>query len=229
MAVTDNLVPYQPRTYPEMPEGAKLWAVDSYKDIGNSVTVLIETLKDLESATAPATHTHVIADVTGLQTALDDLDTGKADVSHTHAESDITGLVSDLAGKAAAVHTHAISDVTSLQSTLDAKETYGEYNVINTQTGTTYTLALVDKGALVEMNNGSAMTLTVPPNASVAFPTKSRIDIVRHGAGELSIAPGSGVTINSQDAKLRLNKQFSGASLYKRGTNEWTLVGDLKT
>ena len=40
---------------------------------------------------------------------------------------------------------------------------------INNQIGTTYTLALVDSGALVAMNNDSSNTLTIPTNASVAF------------------------------------------------------------
>ena len=50
-------------------------------------------------------------------------------------------------------------------------EPLGEVTAINTQTGTTYTLALADKGKIVEMNNASANTLTIPTNASVAFPT----------------------------------------------------------
>ena len=33
----------------------------------------------------------------------------------------------------------------------------------NTQTGTTYTLVLADAGKVVEMNNASSNTLTVPP------------------------------------------------------------------
>jgi hypothetical protein len=44
----------------------------------------------------PSSHTHAIADTTGLQTALD----GKAAASHTHAQSDVTGLTSALAAKA---------------------------------------------------------------------------------------------------------------------------------
>jgi hypothetical protein len=45
----------------------------------------------------------------------------KADVSHTHAIADVTGLQTALDGKAATVHTHTVSDVTGLQAVLDGK------------------------------------------------------------------------------------------------------------
>lgn len=106
----------------------------------------------------------------------------------------------------------------------DVKETYGAFNAINTQTGS-YTLVLADQGKLVEMNVASANDLTVPPNASVAFPINTRIDIVQYGAGTTTIVPGSGVTIRSEGGALDMAAQYTAASLYKRGTNEWVLVG----
>lgn len=65
----------------------------------------------------PATHTHTIAQVTGLQAALD----GKAAASHTHEIAQVTGLQAALDGKAAASHTHSIAQVSGLQSALDGK------------------------------------------------------------------------------------------------------------
>lgn len=66
---------------------------------------------------ANTSHTHTIANVTGLQTALD----GKAALSHTHAIADVTGLQTALDGKAATSHTQAISTITGLQTALDGK------------------------------------------------------------------------------------------------------------
>ena len=97
---------------------------------------------------------------------------------------------------------------------------------INTQTDS-YTLVLTDAGKVVEMNKASANNLTVPPNSSVAFATNTRIDIVQYGAGQTTVVAGSGVTIRSTGSKLKLYGQYSGASLYKRATDEWVLVGDL--
>jgi len=99
----------------------------------------------------------------------------------------------------------------------------------NAQTGTSYTLALTDAGRLIEMNNASANTLTIPPDSSVAFPVGTKIDIIQTGSGETSIAPGSGVTLNSDGNKRKINIQWAAASLIKRGTNTWVLIGALKT
>lgn len=90
-----------------------------------------------------------------------------------------------------------------------------------------YTLVLTDAGKLVEMGKATAQTLTVPPNSSVAFPLGTKIDVVQTGAGEADIAAGSGVTINSQDGNLKLAAQWAGATLVKRATNTWVLIGNL--
>lgn len=90
-----------------------------------------------------------------------------------------------------------------------------------------HTLALVDTGYLVRMNVGTANNLTVPPNSDVAFGLDTMIDVAQMGAGQTTIVAGSGVTIRSSGAKLKLSGQYSAASLQKIGTNEWLLVGDL--
>ena len=90
-----------------------------------------------------------------------------------------------------------------------------------------YTLVIGDAGKLVTMNNASANNLTVPPNSSVAFNTGTRIDIIQYGAGQTTVVPGSGVTIRSSGSKLKLTGQYSGASLWKKGTDEWILIGDI--
>lgn len=97
----------------------------------------------------------------------------------------------------------------------------------NSQTGTSYTLALTDAGGFVDLSNASAITLTVPPNSSVAFPANTRIDLIQAGAGQVTVAAGAGVTINSKDSKLKLTGQWSGATLIQRSANSWVLIGDL--
>jgi hypothetical protein len=105
----------------------------------------------------------------------------------------------------------------------------GNQAVENAQTGTTYTLVLTDAGKMITMTNASANTLTVPPNSSVALPVNSRIDIIQYGAGQTTIAAGAGVTIFSTGSKLKLTGQYSGASLWKKATDTWVLVGDINT
>jgi hypothetical protein len=96
---------------------------------------------------------------------------------------------------------------------------------LNAQTGTTYTLALADAHDLVTLSNASAITLTIPTNASVAFTIGDQVNIVQLGAGQVTVG-GAGVTLRSQGSKLKLNGQYSAATLIKIGTDEWVLVGN---
>jgi hypothetical protein len=95
----------------------------------------------------------------------------------------------------------------------------------NAQVGN-YTLVLTDKNKIVEMNVGSANNLTVPLNSSVAFPVGSQINILQTGIGQTTIVATVGVTINSTPG-LKMRAQFSYATLIKRATDTWVLVGDI--
>ena len=55
---------------------------------------------------------------------------------------------------------------------------------LNDQTGTTYTPVLTDQyQVLVTRSNASASTMTIPTNASVAFPVGTVITVLNKGAG----------------------------------------------
>ena len=113
---------------------------------------------------------------------------------------------------------------TATQTALDAKT--NKLVVTNRQTAS-YTLVIGDADKLVEINNASANNLTVPLNSSVAFSTGTQILLAQYGAGQTTIVATSGVTIRSNGAKLKLNAQYSGATLIKIDTNEWYLFGDI--
>lgn len=99
----------------------------------------------------------------------------------------------------------------------------------NAQTGTTYTTVLTDASKLVSLNNASAVTLTVPPNSSVAYATGTQILLYQKGAGQVTVSPGSGVTINARGAANKLYGQHSTATLIKVATDTWVLSGDITT
>ena len=95
----------------------------------------------------------------------------------------------------------------------------------NTQTAS-YELALSDVGKVVEMNVASSNNLTVPPNSSAAVPVGSQITILQIGSGQTTIVAGSGVTVNGTPG-LKLRAQWSAATLVKRATDSWVVLGDL--
>jgi len=93
-----------------------------------------------------------------------------------------------------------------------------------------YTLVLADKDKLVEVSNASANTVTIPTNASVAYPTGTQINILQTGAGQTTISGTSGVTVNSTGATTaspKLRAQWSSATAIKRGTDSWVVIGDI--
>ena len=97
----------------------------------------------------------------------------------------------------------------------------------NAQTGTTYTLVIGDLGKLVTLSNASAITLTLPPSV---FSTGNSINIQQIGAGQVTLAQGSGVTITSTGATAsapKLRAQYSAATIICTGSNTFTVVGDL--
>lgn len=96
----------------------------------------------------------------------------------------------------------------------------------NNQTGTTYTLQLTDAGKVVELDNAAAITVSVPTNATVAFPVDSIIELWQQGTGSVTV-DGSAVTLRSPDGMDTLRTQYSSGVLRKRGTDEWVLGGDL--
>jgi hypothetical protein len=102
------------------------------------------------------------------------------------------------------------------------------FGVFNAQTGTTYTLVLTDVAKVVSLTNASAITLTIPTNASVAFPLGTQILLYQGGAGQVTVG-GAGVTIRSQGTKLKLFGQYAVGGLLKVGTDEWVLFGNLNT
>lgn len=118
-----------------------------------------------------------------------------------------------------------INSLTSnAQTQIDSKT--NKLITTNRQTAS-YTLVLSDADKLVETNVASANNLTVPLNSSVAFPTGTQILLAQYGAGQTTVVATSGVTIRSNGGKLKLNAQYSGATLIKIDTNEWYLFGDI--
>jgi hypothetical protein len=94
------------------------------------------------------------------------------------------------------------------------------YFIEDTKTAN-YTLVLSDVAKVIGFNSSSNLTLTVPANASVAFPLGTVINVYRSGTGVVTISGASGVTVRNAGTIV---SQFGERSLRKRGTNEWVLT-----
>lgn len=92
---------------------------------------------------------------------------------------------------------------------------------VNAQTGTTYTTVLADAGKRIEANNASPITVTIPPNSSVAYSVGAWMLIEQLGAGLVTIAPGSGVTLHGDLTTVR---QYGAVLAWQRAANDWVLI-----
>jgi len=101
---------------------------------------------------------------------------------------------------------------------------------LNDQTGTTYTPVLADQyQVLVTRSNASASTLTIPTNASVAFPVGTVITVLNKGAGVVTISGAGGVTVLSAGAVAASPTlaQYKSAALIQTSANNWYVVGSI--
>jgi hypothetical protein len=104
---------------------------------------------------------------------------------------------------------------------------------INAQTGTTYTTVLGDNGQLVTLNNASAITVSIPTNASVAYPIGAQINFAWiTGAGQPTISattPGTTTILSTGASSVapKLRAVNATATCMKILTDTWIVAGDI--
>ena len=103
---------------------------------------------------------------------------------------------------------------------------------INSQTGTTFVPILSDNSSLVTLSNASAISVTIPTNASVSFPIGTQLNFVQISTGQVTISavtPGTTTIVStgatSSSPKLRV--QSSSATAIKTQTDTWYVFGDI--
>lgn len=84
-----------------------------------------------------------------------------------------------------------------------------------------YTLVLTDANKVVNMNKSGTATLTVPDNSTVAFPVGTVIGVYNQSSDDVTVSGAGGVTLRNGGTV----GQYAEASLRKRATDEWVMVG----
>ena len=88
------------------------------------------------------------------------------------------------------------------------------------------TLVLAQANQYLRSTAGSAITVTVPTNASVAYPLGTEVHIRQAGAGQVTLAGDTGVTLNAPfEGTLLLAGEGATVTLKKVDTDEWDVFG----
>lgn len=100
---------------------------------------------------------------------------------------------------------------------------------LNTQNGN-YTAVLTDSGkAIYKASGGAGETITIPANATVAYPLGTVLTFINNGGGTLSIAITTDTLTWTQDGTTgtRTLRDNGTATAIKVATTEWFISGDL--
>lgn len=97
------------------------------------------------------------------------------------------------------------------------------------ETTTSRVLSLADAGRYIRTTNGAEVTITVPPQSSVAWVADTEVHVEQAGVGQVSIAAGSGVTINRvTGTNAKTKGTYAVVSLKRVAADTWTLFGLLE-
>ena len=99
---------------------------------------------------------------------------------------------------------------------------------IRTLTVTSHTLEPVDQGCILETTGASAVTVTIPDEATVPFETGTLINVTQIGTGIATVEAAAGVSLNGvTGGSVALDGPWSGVALVKRGADAWVIQGAL--
>ena len=219
-------------------DGSDTLTIDTANDITISGTLTADSLSITNAIGFDDTVTINSGglDVTGTIT-FDDLDAGVMVTDSSGIVSSIPGSVGQVLISGGSGVSPSFGNITSSGGTINITAVSGYINLeatgssiisINNQTDS-YQLLLEDLNKIVIITKGSAVNLTVPTNASAAFPVGSQIVIAQGGTGQVTVVAEDAitVTINSAGSRTKLYEQYSTAILVQTAANEWLLTGDI--
>jgi hypothetical protein len=139
----------------------------------------------------------------------------------TAATTDSTAYATAAQGATADTALQSVSAGDLTDGNFDGTSISGFDATINDQTGTAYTLLASDNGKVVVLDNGSAVTVTVPSGLGAGF----NCSFVQKGAGQVTFSASS-TTINNRQSHTKINAQYGVASIVAYAADTFVLAGD---
>jgi len=147
---------------------------------------------------------------------------------NTYLMSQVVAVFDDSTSRGVAIDTPLEGQLTYLTGTNVFQYYNGSAWVDLLSTGSisnktaNYSTLATDAGNTIN-STSSAITITIDSNLTAG----QRIDFVQTGAGQITFAPGAGVTLNSKGSKLKTAGLYSGATIICLASGSYLLVGDL--
>ena len=146
---------------------------------------------------------------------------GTSTVEYVDTAELATELSAYLTTASAASTYLTIATAGSTYATLtDSRFSKGFASIV-TEATTTRNVLLTDENDYIRCTNASATTVTIDPEGTTAYGSEFTFHVRAVGAGGVTVAPGSGVTING---KVDI-PQNEAVTYIKVGTNEWDAIG----
>lgn len=101
----------------------------------------------------------------------------------------------------------------------------GPFAPVLTESTTSRTLSVSDVGDYLRFTNAGTSTCTVAPQSSVSWAVNTEIHIRRVGAGNLTLTPGAGVTLNAPSGGSLVLTAGMSVTLKRAAEDEWDVIG----
>ena len=101
----------------------------------------------------------------------------------------------------------------------------GAIGAVVPEPGTSRTLSTADVGAYIRHTNAAASVVVVAPQADQAWEDGDEVHLRRAAAGNLTLTPGAGVTLNVPSGGSLLMTDAMAVTLKRVGENVWDVIG----
>lgn len=152
----------------------------------------------------------------------------------TYLQDQVVQVYANSAARSSALGTAVAAGMVSFLTATEGLDVYTHgswtglnYSTINNGTAAAYTAVATDANSLYVLNSASAQTFTLPD----LFDIGERVDIIRDGAGTVTIAAGTGVTTlagaGTAKSSFVISQQYGAASVTKVAANSYRIVGSI--
>lgn len=86
-----------------------------------------------------------------------------------------------------------------------------------------YTIIAADENTFIRSTSATAVTMTIANVLNIG----ESVQFIQFGAGQITLAAGSGVALRSVDNKLKTNKQYSVVAVTCVASGEYLVTGDV--